>query len=125
MAVILKNTDKSAFRGLDELENGNREEGARLLKQALADDPNNVWLYVNLAKSALISNDTGEFQKNMKKGKSIYPFYEPFYLLEAQKYFNENEYKKSLAALNELLKINPRYEPAASLLAAVKERLNE
>ncbi|NCB09157.1 MAG: hypothetical protein EOM73_13455 [Bacteroidia bacterium] len=125
VAVILKNTDNTAFRGLAELENGSREEGEKLLKQALAYDPNNVWLYVNLAKSALVSNNHAEFQENMGKGKSIYPFYEPFYLLEAQKYFNENEYKKSLAALNELLKINSRYEPAASLLTAVKEKLNE
>lgn len=125
VAVILKNSDKTAFRGLAELENGNREEGEKLLKQTLANDPYNVWLYVNLAKSALISNKHAEFHENMDMGKSIYPFYEPFYLLEAQKYFTENEYKKSLAALNELLKINPRYEPAASLLAAVKEKLNE
>ncbi len=125
IAILLKNDDKTAFKGLSKMENRNFAEGEYMVKKALENDSNNVWLYVNLAKVNLTKNNFDEFQKNINRGKAIYPFYEPLYLLEAQKYFDESEYKTALSALNELMIINPRYKPAGPLFQSVKEKLKK
>jgi hypothetical protein len=125
IVVLLKRKNKSDLEGINFINNGNPEEGKVLLKQALANDTNNVWLNVYLAKVSLLQNKYEDFNLYIQKGKRIHPFYEPFFMLEAQKSFNEANFKESFVTLQELLKINPRYQPAAPLLKAVKEKLKE
>ncbi len=123
VAVILKRKNKDDLIGIRAIENGNYRQGESLLKTALENDPDNVWLLVQLAKSSLLSGNENEFEKYIQKGRRIYPEYEPFYLLEVKKLFDEQQYHESLAKMNELLEINARYQPAVPLLNALKEKL--
>jgi predicted Zn-dependent protease len=125
IAVLLKRKDKNGLKGINLVENGNLDEGKKFLKEALKYDPNNVWLDVYLAKVSLLQNDDQEFNLYIQKGKKIYPYYEPIFMLEAQKWFNEGDFQESFVTLQELLNINPRYQPAAPFLNAVKDKLNK
>lgn len=123
IVVLLKRNGKSDFKGIQKVEAGEANEAQILLKKAVASDPNNVWLYVQLAKNALKENDFKSFIGYLQKGREIYPFYEPFYLLEGQYLFSKNEFSKAKKVLNELMEFNPRYNQAATLLKAVNEKL--
>ena len=125
IAVILKRKDKKDLEGINYIELKKPEEGERLLEQALDRDPNNIWLYVYLIKAKLLQGQNETADLYIKKGRELHPFYEPFYLLEAQKLFNENKFHESLVTLQKLIEINPRYQPAGSLLKAVKDKLNK
>lgn len=123
VVVLLKRKDKSDFYGISEIEKGNVEKGVLLLETALKADPNNMWLYAQLAKKSLNENDFESFIRYLQGGREIYPLYEPFYLLEAQYFYLKNEYKEAKTVLNKLMEINPRYNEAADLLNAVNEKL--
>jgi len=125
IAVLLKRSDKNDFKGISEIENGNIEKGEVLIRKAIKSDPKNVWLFVHLAKVCLAKNELEEFDSILERGLKIHPFYEPLYLLRAQKLFDENKYSESLETLEQLIEINPRYKNAASLLEAVKEKLEK
>lgn len=125
LVVLMKRGDKNDLIGLQQIKNGNWNEGEKILQNELVKDPNNVWIYVNLANAKLAQNQFDEFDVLVEKGREIYPRYEPFYLLEAQKFYNQKKYETSFVALNELIKVNPRYKNAAPLLKKVKERLNK
>ena len=125
LVVLLERASKNDLRGIDAIKQKNWDEGESLLKKEIEADPNNVWLFVNLANLKLAQNKYVEFDALVKKGRAIHPYYEPFYLLEAQKLYNQGNYEASLVALNELIKVNPRYRNAAPLLKQVKEKLNK
>ena len=124
IVVLLKRNDKNDLQGFFQSENGNLEEADSLLNKAVQTDPNNVWLYVQLAKNAMNQKDFESFNTYLQTGRQIYADYEPFYLLEAQYWFSMNDFQKSKDVLNKLIKINPRYTSAAPLLKAVNEKLN-
>ncbi len=123
IAVLLIRKSKDDYRGITELENGNLELAEKLLMSSLEDDPQNVWLVVQLAKTSLFLGENYNFEKYLQKGRAIYPEYEPFYLLEAQKFYNEKKYKEAFGELQELMQVNERYSVATPLLNAVKEKL--
>lgn len=125
LVVLLKRGEKNDLLGIKELRNKNWIKGEQLLQKELKKDPNNVWLYVNLANAKLAQNQFADFDVIIQKGREIYPTYEPFYLLEAQKLFNQGKYNESMQALNELISVNPRYKNAAPLLKRVKEKLKD
>jgi hypothetical protein len=124
IAVLCKRSDKNDFVGIQELKKGNFVIGKEILKQAVKLDSNNVWLFVHLAKNCFKTNDFSEFTYFLERGFELHPYYEPLYLLKAQRLFDAKRYSESLVTLEELIKINPRYGNAAPLLHAVKEKLN-
>lgn len=124
VAVIIKRKDKNDFYGISEIKSGNLHEGIQLLEQAIKQDVNNVWLYVNLAKAKMAAGDMEGFIKSIEAGKKIHPSYEPLLMLEAGRFAKEGEYRASLHKLDELLKINPRYQPAKKLLEDVQKQFN-
>ena len=123
LAVLVKRGDKNDLKGISEINNLNLENGATLLELAVKNDPNNVWLHVNLAKAKLKTGNKDDFNHYIQKGKEIHPFYEPLFLLEARYSFNEGKYRESLETLNELFEINPGYQPAIQLYRLVKEKI--
>ncbi len=123
VAVILKRNSKTDFNAIAEIKKGDIKKGEKLLREAIQADPKNVWLFVYLAKICFGKNDFSKFDSIIKKGLEIHPFYEPLYLLKAQKLFDEAKYDASYQTLQELIKINPRYKNAAPLLEAVKDKL--
>ncbi|WP_346862445.1 phospholipid carrier-dependent glycosyltransferase [uncultured Draconibacterium sp.] len=125
LAVLIKRENKNDLAGIEQIKKWNWAEGEKILKNELQTDPNNVWLYVNLANVKLAEKKYAEFDALLNKGRAIHPMYEPFYLLEAQKFYNQQNYEEALVALNELIKVNPRYRNAAPLLEQVKEKLNK
>uniref|UniRef100_UPI003217DA2B phospholipid carrier-dependent glycosyltransferase n=1 Tax=uncultured Draconibacterium sp. TaxID=1573823 RepID=UPI003217DA2B len=125
LVVLLKREDKNDLEGIQQIKTKDWETGEKKLQNELKNDPNNVWLFVNLAILKLAENKLSEFDTLVEKGRAIHPTYEPFYLLEAQKYYNRKDYEKSFAVLNELINVNPRYKNAAPLLKAVKEKLGK
>ncbi|WP_340112079.1 hypothetical protein [Maribellus mangrovi] len=125
LVVIVKRGDKNDLRGIQELKNGQWVEGEDLLMKALETEPKNVWLFVNLANAKLAQANYAAFDDLLNKGRAIHPNYEPFYLLEAQKYFDQEKYIESMAVLDQLIEVNPRYENAGPLLKKVKEKLNK
>ncbi|MBW6533707.1 MAG: hypothetical protein K0B11_01740 [Mariniphaga sp.] len=124
VAVLVKRTDKTDFRGISEIKNGNLQEGIQLLEIAIEQEPKNVWLFVNLAKAKLATGDFSGFKEYLKRGKEIHPYFEPFFLIEATYFYRVEKYEESLAVLNNLFEINPRYLPAEQLLEDVKKKLN-
>ena len=122
IAVLLKRSDKNDFEGISEIEKGNTEKGELLIRKAIKSDPKNVWLFVYLAKVCLANNNYDEFDSILKKGFEIHPFYEPLYLLKAQKLFDEKKFGESLETLEQLIEINSRYKNAAPLLEAVRKK---
>ncbi len=123
IAVLLKRKGKNDLAGINKIELGAFDEAKNLLETAVADDPNNVWLYVQLAKISLKENDFESFIGYLQSGREIYPLYEPFYLLEAQYYFAKDDFNRAKTVLNELFEFNPRYNKAKELLVAVNEKL--
>jgi tetratricopeptide (TPR) repeat protein len=121
VAVLVKRVDKSDFMGIMEIKNGNLNKGKELIEQALANNPNNIWLYANLAKAKIDSENMVEFEYYIRKGREIHPFYEPFYLLEASTLFDKGNYDESLRKLGELSEINPYYQPANELYKKITE----
>ena len=123
VAVLLKRGDRNGLMGIRAMEEGDYEVAEKLLKKAVKNDPNNVWLFVNLSKVALLRNDTEQFERYIKEGRKIYQEYEPFYLLEAQRLYGNGNYKNAYLKIMELLEINPRYKNAQPLLLAIKKQL--
>ncbi|MFV0592034.1 MAG: tetratricopeptide repeat protein [Draconibacterium sp.] len=124
LVVLLERGDKTDLRGMEAAKNDHWDESKNLLQKAFEDEPNNVWICVNLANLNLAQGKFSEVDYWIQKGKAIHPFYEPLYLIEAQKYFDQGEYEASMTTLKELIEINPRYANAGSLLKKVKEKLN-
>ena len=124
LAVLVMRTDKADFYGISEVNKLNFGPGTVLLERALENDPNNIWLHVNLAKARLAAGDTDDFMHYLLQGKEIHPFYEPLFFLEASQLFDAGKYQESLQKLNELYEINPRYQRAEQLYKLVKEKLN-
>lgn len=124
VAVLVKRTDKTDFRGISAIKNGNLQEGVHLLELAVEQEPKNVWLFVNLAKAKLEAGDFSGCEKNLKRGREIHPYFEPLILIEAACFYRVGKYTESVARLNDLLEINPRYLPAKQLLEEVKKQLN-
>jgi len=125
LAVVLKRTDKTDFEGIEAAKQGNWDEGEKLMQEALKSDPNNIWLFVNLANLKLAQRDYAAVDNYLERGRVIQPYYEPLYLIEAQKLYDQQKYASSMKVLDELIKVNPRYKNAASLLRKVKEKLNK
>lgn len=123
VAVVLKRSEKHDFYGIRKLEEGNLQEAKTELLMAADADPNNVWLWVQLAKIALKEKDFESFDRYLQTGRDIYPGYEPFYLLEANYRFGNEDYKAAKQILDSLLAVNPRYSNALPLLKAVNEKL--
>ncbi|WP_372949940.1 hypothetical protein [Mariniphaga sp.] len=124
VAVLVKRTDKTDFRGISEIKNGNLQEGICLLEVAIEQDPKNIWLFVNLAKAKLETGDLSGFEEYFKRGKEIHSYFEPLFLVEAIYFYRIEKYEESLAVLTNLFEINPRYLPAEKLLEDVKKKLN-
>lgn len=124
LVVVLKRESKNDLAGIEAIKKYDFEEGEELLKLQLQSDPNNVWLYVNLANANLAQNNYFAFDTMLEKGRAIHPNYEPFYLLEAQKYYNQEKYTECYTVLKELIGVNPRYKNAAPLLKKVKEKID-
>jgi len=125
LAVVLKRVGKTDWQGLEAVKQGNWDQGEKLIKEALKNDPKNIWLFVNLANVKLAQGKYAEVDDLLAQAKAIQPYYEPLYLIEAQKYFDQQRYPSCMNVLNELLEINPRYKNAAPLLKKVKEKLDK
>jgi tetratricopeptide (TPR) repeat protein len=125
IVVLLKRSNKNDFNGITELQEGKYKNGECLVKQALKSDPNNIWLLVHLGKKYILSKEFDKFEELFKEGLKLHSYYEPLYLLRAQKLFDEKKYSESLETLERLEQINPRYKNAAPLLKAINERLNK
>ena len=124
VAVLVKRTDNRDFRGISKIKNGNLQEGIHLLEIAVEQEPKNVWLFVNLAKAKLATGDFSGLEEYLKRGKEIHPYFEPLFLVEATYFYRVEKYEESLAKLNDLIEINPRYLPAKQLLEDVKKKMN-
>ena len=125
LVVLIKRQNKTDLEGIEAIKRREWQKGEKLLKEAIESDPNNVWLFVNLANLKLAQRRYAELDSLLKKGRAIHPYYEPFYLLEAQKFYDQQEFQASLKVLNELLEVNPRYMNAAPLLKKVKDKLDK
>jgi tetratricopeptide (TPR) repeat protein len=123
IVVLLKRKDKIDFQGIKKSELGELDEAQVLLQEAIQADPNNVWLFLQMAKNSFKQSDFKSFNRYLQQGREIYPQYEPLYLLEAQYMFDKNEFRGAKVVLNKLLEANPRYTAAAPLLKAVNEKL--
>jgi tetratricopeptide (TPR) repeat protein len=123
IVVLLKRKDKLDFQGISKSELGDFEEARILLEKAIESDPNNVWLFLQMAENSFKQNEFESFNRYLQKGREIYPFYEPFFLLKAQYLFDNKEFREAKVVLNELIEINPRYGKAAQLIKAVNEKL--
>jgi tetratricopeptide (TPR) repeat protein len=122
VAVILKRKNMDNFAGIKKIEAGDYENGEIQLLKALEEDPQNVWLLVNLAKASLMQGKESEFQNYITSARKIYPDYEPLFLLEAQKFYNENNIEEAVKKLDLLTKVNPLYEPAIQFRNTIKEK---
>ncbi|HPF50214.1 MAG TPA: hypothetical protein PK335_01505 [Draconibacterium sp.] len=124
LVVLIKRGDKTDLDAIQEIKDRKWDEGEHLIKDALESEPNNVWLLVNLANAKLAQAQYAELDSVLKKGRTIHPYYEPFYLIEAQKFYDQQNYEAANSVLKELNKVNPFYSPVRSLTEKVEEKLN-
>ncbi len=124
LVVLIKRGKKTDFEAIQAIKDKKWGEGELLIKDALETEPNNVWLFVNLANIRLAQAKYNELDSILEKGRTIHPYYEPFYLLEAQKLFDLNDYEAANKVLQQLNGVNPRYSNAAPLMKKVNEKLN-
>ena len=124
LVVLLKRGDKTDLQAIRAINERNWDEGELLIKDALETEPNNVWLYVNLANLKLAQAKYGELDSIVAKGRTIHPYYEPFYLIEAQKFFDQQKYGEAGQVLEQLKQVNPLYSNARPLTKKVEEKLN-
>lgn len=124
LVVVLERKSKDDYKGIDLLKHRKWDEAEILLKKELEIDPNNVWMFVNLANLKLAKHNYAELDWLLESARAIHPFYEPLYLIEAQKFYDQGNFKESYAVLNELIAVNSRYKNAEPLLKKVKEKLN-
>jgi tetratricopeptide (TPR) repeat protein len=125
VVLLLKRENKNDLLGIQKIKTGNFSEGEALLEKEIVSDKNNVWLYVELAKSSLNRKDSESFNRYLHRGREIYPQYEPFYLLEAQALYTAGEFGEAKKVLNSLAEVNPRYGNASALLQAVDKKLKK
>lgn len=123
VAVLLKRKDKTDLLGIQKSDAGEYEEAQQLLEKAVENDSCNVWLFSQLAKNSLKKNDFESFNRYLQNGRAVYPYYEPFFLLEAQHLFDKEQYGEAKGVLEKLIEINPRYSRAVPLLKAVNDKL--
>ena len=123
LVVLLKRSGKSDLKGIGEMQNGEFESAKTSIEQAINADENNIWLLVQMAKISLNLKDFESFNTYLQKGRELYPTYEPFFLLEAQYLFDNEDYSGSKKVLERLIEVNPRYNSAAPLLNAVNNKL--
>lgn len=124
VAIIVKrSSDKTDFYGISEIKNVNLHHGMVLLEAAIENDPNNVWLYVYLAKAKYDTGDYEGYKVLTERARDIHPFYEPLILMEANVLFENEQYEQALAKLHELFDINPRYLPASSLYTILNNKM--
>ncbi len=124
VAILVRRTDKSDYYGISEISDGNWHSGIMLLQEAVRKDSNNVWLYLHLAKAKLALNEIEGYHVYKNMGQKIYPFFEPFYLLEANHSFNQGKYTEASDQIERLFQINPRYLPAKELYDELKKIIN-
>ncbi len=72
IVVLLKRKDYSDFKGIKELESGNLENAKTLIEDAVKSDPNNIWLWAQLAKISIKENDFESFIGYLQQGRNIY-----------------------------------------------------
>jgi hypothetical protein len=120
VAILVKRTDRSDFYGISEITNGNLKKGIVLLEEAVNRDSNNIWLYLHLAKAKLALKELDGYHLYKGLGQRIHPFYEPFYLLEANHSFEQGKYAEAMNQIERLLEINSRYLPAKALYEELK-----
>jgi tetratricopeptide (TPR) repeat protein len=125
VAILVKRSDKSDLQGITELMNGNWKKGILLLEDAVNKDRNNVWLYLYLAKAKLALKEIDDYHSHIESGKRIYPYFEPFYMLEANRYYELEKYPEAMDQLEILIKINSRYLPAKTLYNELKKKINK
>jgi len=121
VAILVRRTDKSDLSGVTEIQNGNWKKGIVLLEEAVHRDSNNVWLYLHLAKAKLALNELDGYYLYKGLGQRIHPFYEPFYLLEANHFFEQGKHAEAINQIERLLEINSRYLPAKALYEELKK----
>jgi tetratricopeptide (TPR) repeat protein len=121
---LVKRNDRSDLYGVSEIKNGNWQKGVELLEEAIDRDSNNVWLYMHLAKAKLALNELEGYHFYKDVGQKIHPYYEPFYLLEANHLFDQGKYAEAMDQIDTLLQINPRYLPANALYDELKKIIN-
>lgn len=124
LVVLVKRTSKDDCRGIRACSFRNWEEGAYLLRKAIDSDPQNIWLYVQLANVKLAKGEFREVEELLANARKINPFYEPVFVLEAQMRFTQKQYDECVRILKELKQINPRYKAAISLWRDVTKKLN-
>ncbi len=123
LVVLLRRGEKTDLEGINAARNGNWSDAEQLIQKALENDPDNVWLFVNLANLKLAQGQFAEVDLWLEKGRRLNPYYEPFYLIEAKKLYDQQKYKESYQVLQELIDVNPRYQAAAPLLQSVREKI--
>ena len=121
VVVLVKRDHKNDLYGIEKLNHGYYMLADSLISFALKEDPNNIWLYAQLAKASLLDNKKEKCENYIRKGQEIYPEYEPFSLIKVELLFNEQKFAESRLVLLNLLKFNPYYGPGLKL----KEKLNK
>lgn len=125
VAVLIARNDKSDFFGISEINDVNLHEGITLLESAILHNPNNVWIYVYLARAQFASGDVLGALHTIKRIKEIHPYYEPLLLFEAEVLFKTGKIREAHTAMHKLLSINPRYRPAERLYLKIKQTMSD
>jgi tetratricopeptide (TPR) repeat protein len=122
ITVLLKRKDKTDYYGHQFLKNNNFENAKEMFVASVLKDPNNAWNIAQIVKIAIKQSDIESFNRYLQKGRSVYPDYEPFYLLEAQFFYEHGKYAEAQLILDKLQSINDRYKPAKKLQEQVNKK---
>lgn len=123
--VVLKGQDKNAFEGYAALQKGEFGQAAKLLADALVNDPSDLNILAYLGESFLVLNNLDEVQDILGIGEKMNPYYEPFFMLRARCAIKKGNYAQGLEVLQSLIKVNPRYFQALPFLIDCYEKTGD
>jgi hypothetical protein len=123
MCLVLNRKDKRDLEGYNRFASGEFQESARILESVTNDDPGNetAWLYLGWGLRK--TKDFGRSEVAAKQLLRIHPGSEQARELLIWNYLDTKQFNLAYQNSNELYLLNPKYAPAAVLLAASRDSL--
>jgi hypothetical protein len=123
MCLVLNRKDKRDLKGYNLFAAGEFQESAKILQLVTSDDPGNetAWLYLGWSLRKM--NDFRGSEEAAKQLLRIHPGSEQARELLIWNYLDTKRFDLAHQNSNELYLLNPKYAPAAVLLAASRDSL--
>jgi tetratricopeptide (TPR) repeat protein len=119
VCAVLSRESKSDLQGSLLLREKSIDQAIVLLKESMAQDPQNESVYINLAQAYLKRGIPDSSHLVLDKLESLYPDYDKALDLRGQLFMEDNQLELARKWFEKTLEINPKYYPASYRLACI------